>query len=225
MKIKCGPKHDQRFLNFELPYLPKLRNVYTKQLYLRTNNLIQGNSIGCLVSGGADSVLLYFLLIEENLSSGNKFIITPYTIARKGASAPAQNCINYIHDYFQLSRIKLNLIGNPNLPEVEQVESGITDILGRQVDYVYLGIMEDRPEHYQNYLNLKFIETQHRKYPLLNLQKSHIVDLYLKKKLLSLFKLTTSCNKGLWPACGQCNGCEALRWGINEIGILEDLKS
>lgn len=223
MRIECGPIHDRRILDFNLPYLPFFKNTGIKKVWLKTNNIIEGNKLGCMVSGGVDSVLMYYLLIEENISTGMKYEITPYTILRRGARNPATNTINWIHKHFNLPSIELNIVGNPYLPEIEQIESGIKDILGKSADYVYIGIMEDRPEHYVNAYNITFRETFHRRYPLLNLQKSHIIDLYSQKNLFDLLKLTTSCNKGQWPACLKCNGCEARFWALDQMGLSNDI--
>lgn len=216
MKLECGPHNDRRIFSLELPTIPTFPYEHIRKLWIRSNNLIQGNKIGCLVSGGADSALLYFLMLEENINTGNRFEIIPYTILRIGAKIPAQNVINWIHKFYNIPQIKLNIIGNPGLPEMQQVNSGIFEILGSKVDYVYLGIIADRPEHYINWDNVKFEETVQRKYPFLNLEKSHIIDLYYKKNLKELLDLTRSCNIGEEP-CGHCNGCIARSWGIEQI--------
>jgi hypothetical protein len=219
MLIECGPSHDRRTLNFSLPFEPKFYSDKTRKLWLRINGLKEGNKIGCFVSGGADSALLYYLLIEENINTGNQFEIIPYTILRIGAREPAQNTIDWVHDNYHMPRIPLNVVGDPNLEEIHQVESGVKDVLGITVDYLYLGIIDDRPEHYVNWFKAKFNETVQRKYPFLNLEKSHIIDLYHQKNLFDLLKVTTSCNTGSIPACGTCNGCEARSWAFQELGL------
>jgi len=224
MKIECGPKHDLRIFELNLPNFPYIDKPWLEKLWMKTNNFIKGNKIGCLVSGGADSALLYFLMLEENRKTGNKYEIIPYTILRIGAKKPAQNVINWIHKFYNIPEIQLNIIGDPDLPEIQQVNSGIFEILGSKVDYVYLGIIADRPEHYINWDNVKFEETVQRKYPFLNLEKSHIIDLYYKKKLKELFDLTRSCNIGEDEPCGHCNGCMARIWGIEQIQQDRDIK-
>jgi hypothetical protein len=219
MKIQVGPKHDRRFLNFILPQIPNFSNPILKKLYFKTNNvLINGDKIGCLVSGGIDSAILYFLLIEENINTGNKFQITPYTILRIGAETPARNVINWIHQYYGLPKTDLNIVGDPTLPQIEQVDSGFSQILGKEVDFIYMGIIADRPEHYVNWFKYEFKETFYFRYPLLHLEKSHVIDLFVQKNVLDLIRLTTSCNDGQL-ACGTCNGCTARRWGFEQLNI------
>lgn len=221
MKFECGPHDDRRIFSLELPIIRTFPYEHIRKLWLRSNNLIQGNKIGCLVSGGADSALLYFLLIEENINTGNRYEIIPYTILRIGAKIPAQNTLDWIHDYYNMPRIPLNIVGDPTLEEIHQVESGAKDVLGISVDYLYLGFIDDRPEHYINWFKTSFKETFQRRYPFLNLEKSHIIDLYYKKNLFDLLKVTTSCNTGSVPACGTCNGCIARIWGIEQMELFD----
>lgn len=160
------------------------------------------------------------MLLKENLLTGNKFKIIPYTILRKeGSKYHAQKVINYIQRCFNLFETELNVVGDNTLPEIQQVESGIKDILHKTVDYVYLGIIESRPEHSQGWWRFKFTETFHRKYPLLNLQKSHVMDLYSQNNLMDLLNLTHSCAVNEVDPCGKCNGCKERQWGAEQLKI------
>jgi len=220
MDITCGPINDQRKFKLELPFVPNTTQPL-HFLYKKTHKLINNDTIGVLISGGIDSAILYYTLLKENLESGNKFKIIPYTILRKeGSRYYAKNVINYIHKQFNLPEINLNIIGDNTLPEIKQVESGIADILYKQVDYVYLGLIENRKEHLVGWHRFKFTETFHLRYPLLNLQKSHVIDLYVKLNQLNLLKLTYSCAINEIDACGTCNGCLERSWGLNQLNLI-----
>lgn len=220
MLIQCGPLHDRRIMNFYLPSEPKFVNDKIRNLWLKINKLKQGNRIGCLVSGGMDSALLYYCLLKENIETGNKFIITPYTIMRKnGSKIYALPLINYIRSLFNLEPISLNIIGDVGLNEIQQVESGIKDVLHVKEDYVYLGIITERPEHSVGWFRATFKETTHRKYPFLNLEKSHIVDLILQLGLEQIFRLSHTCAIEEITPCGNCNGCNERAWGFRELGL------
>lgn len=221
MLINCGPIIDRRIFKLELPFLPQtVRNApYLKKFFFTSNKLNNNDTIGILVSGGVDSVLLYYLLLKENFDTGNQFKITPYTILRKdGSSHYAKTAINYIHQKFKLPSINLNVIGNVAITEDRQVESGIMDILHKKEEYVYVGLIEARDEHLIDWPKHKFVETFHRRYPLLNLQKSHVVDLYIQHNLIDLLKLTYSCVDKDGP-CGVCNGCRERIWGLTQMGL------
>lgn len=219
MIVECGPINDRRILVLELPKIPNFPNETMSALWKRYTN-IQSNKIGVLVSGGLDSALLYFLLIKENLSTGSKFSIVPYTILRaNGSEYYAQKVIGFIHEYFNIPAINLNYIGNIGLPEINQVESGISDILAVKVDYVYLGMIELREEHTKGIKVSKFNETPTRKYPFLRLQKSHIIDLVIQNNVLDIISITYSCDMpGIVP-CGNCNGCNERTWGLTQNGL------
>lgn len=217
MIINCGPTHDIRTMQLELPSLPYLENKTFKNLYRKLNGLNKENEIGVLFSGGADSALLYFLLLEEHYTVSSSFRITPYTIMREGSKIHAQRVINWIHRYYRLDDVALNVVGDHSLPDHQQVESGVREILSNKADFVYLGIIESRPEHSYGWWRHKFKETLQRKYPLLNLQKSHIIDLYYQKNLTDLLAITFSCNLSQHEPCNQCNGCLERNWGMNEV--------
>lgn len=222
MKITCGPNYDRRILEFELPVIPAFKNIITKNLFYKTNEINGNNNIGVLVSGGIDSALLYFLILEENNNTGSKFNIIPYTILRIGASNPALAVINWIHNYYKLPLTDLNVVGDPLLPEIDQVQSAIDQLLKNNVDFLYVGVMEDRPEHYVNSYNVKFKDSYRIRYPLLTLQKSHIIDLYIQKNITELIRLTSSCNVGHFRdtmPCGVCNGCKAKQWALGQMNL------
>lgn len=220
MLIDCGPIYDRRQMRLTLPSIPDIENPLLKNLYQRVNKLVEGNEIGILVSGGIDSAILYFLLIEENISTGNHFNIIPYTMMRKeGSRYYAKDVINWIHRYYNINEIELNIVGDNTLPELQQVESAIKEILHIVVDFVYLGIIESRPEHSVNWTRPYFKETFHRKYPLLNLQKSHVINLYLQRNIQELLDITYSCAINEQHACGYCNGCNERTWGLIENNL------
>lgn len=223
MLINCGPKHDIRTLDLQLPFLQKFANPSVKHLYRKLHGLNKENEIGILFSGGADSSLLYFLLLEEHLTTQSPYKFTPYTILREGSRIHARGILNWIHRYYGLEEIDLNVVGNNTLPNHQQVESGVREILLDKADFIYLGIIESRPEHSQGWWRHKFEETFQRKYPFLNLQKSHIIDLYYKKGLIDLLSITFSCNLNQDLPCNKCNGCLERQWGINEIMSMKNL--
>lgn len=222
MRIICGPTHDRRIFQFELPLIPEFKNNITMNLFYRNREINGNNNIGVLVSGGIDSALLYFLILEENITAGLRYNIIPYTILRIGASKPALAVLNWIHNYYKLPLTDLNVVGDPLLPEIDQVQSAIDRLLKNNVDFLYVGVMEDRPEHYVNSYDVKFKDSYRLRYPLLNLQKSHIIDLYIQKNITELIRLTSSCNVGefrdIMP-CGVCNGCQAKQWALGQMNF------
>jgi len=220
MIVECGPSHDRRSLSLVLPSIPKFDSELTRNLYRKLNKMVSGNEIGILISGGLDSAILYFLLIKENIETGEKFNITPFTMIRKeGSRYYAKGVINWINDYYGLPKVELNIVGDNTLAEIQQVESAVKEVLHRKIDFMYLGIIESRPEHSINWTRYTFKETFNRKYPFLNLQKSHVIDLYIKFNLFELLKITHSCAINEQIKCGYCNGCNEREWGFSQLGL------
>lgn len=220
MILECGPSNDQRLVNINLPVIPTFQQPYIEKLFRKSHDIKNENEIAVLVSGGMDSAILYFLLIQENINTGNKFNLTPFTMMRKeGSRYYAKNVINWIHRFYGISEIELNLVGDNTLPEIQQVESAIAEIFSKQISFVYIGIIEARPEHSINWFRAKFKETVNRKYPFLNLQKSHVVDLYIRHNLFELLDITYSCAINERIACGHCNGCNERKWGLQIMNV------
>lgn len=215
-----GPRWDQRTFNMSLPTYAKLNSAAVKKLYLKTHGLHENNNIGVLVSGGLDSAILYYLLTKLNIENNNIFNIVPYTILRReGSRKYALPIINYVQKKFNLPITDLNVVGDNTLPEIRQVDSGINDVFDKGSDFIYVGIISARDEHRINWPKYKFAETTRKKYPLLNLEKSHVVDLYIQYNLLDLLEMTYSCAVDELNACGSCNGCNERNWGLKEMGL------
>lgn len=217
MQLTCGPNYDLRQFTLELPKYPSLSPRVEKS-YLRNLGLRKNYNIGVLVSGGIDSAVLYYLLLDQHTKQGSKFSITPYTILRKeGSKFYAKGVINHIHNIFNLPNIELNVVGDPEQPELAQVNTGVRDILEHN-DFVYLGIIESKPEHSLNWIRPTFTETDRIRYPFLKLQKSHVIDILYKYNLEVLLELTHSCAVDERTPCGHCNGCREREWGISQLG-------
>lgn len=216
----CGPSYDKRLFNLSLPPQVKLPNRFYQKLFLKNNDLLESNNIAVLVSGGIDSALLYFLLHISNIENNTKWNIVGYTVDRKdGSKYFALKVMNWIHNYFSLNEPCIRIVGNNMLPANEQVESGINDVLINQCNYAYIGVIDVRPEHAINIKIPKVKETNKIKYPFVNLQKSHIIDLYSQYSILDLIPQTHSCNINKLDECGYCNGCKEREWGLKEMGL------
>lgn len=224
ISITCGPEWDRREFAMSLPVYPTFNSTTLKKIYLNTHGLQENRNIGILVSGGIDSALLYFLLTKLNIENNNFFNITPYTILRKeGSKNYALPVINYIQKKFSLPITELNVVGDNTLPEIKQVDSGLKDIFDKGTDFVYIGIISVRDEHRLNTPKFYFPQTIKKIYPLLNLEKSHVIDLYIQYNLLDLLEMTYSCAIDEINACGSCNGCNERIWGLSQMELETNL--
>jgi hypothetical protein len=198
MIIKCG--NDNRVITIELPE--------------------KKETLGVLVSGGLDSAILYFLIVQENIRLGNLHDIIPFTVARKeGSIYFAGPVVEHIHKYFNICVPHLQ-VGDNTLNETRQVTSGLKDAQDMGCSKVYLGVIIQQPEHMLGWDHPKLKEAERFKLPFINADKSHIVDLIFKSNQESLFHITHSCDHEL-GRCGSCNGCRERAWGFKKVNKID----
>ena len=198
MIIECGPAHDLRTLNIELP---------AKQ------------RIGVMVSGGIDSTLLYYLLQYLKKTQKTNHVIRPFMVPRKeGSTIFAKPMVNHVHGLLDLPPSYPTIVGNNIVEESKQVESGIIKaVTFAKIEIIYIGALYIRPEHLIGLERPITIETDIIKFPLLHLEKSHVIDLYYKLGIENILQYTHSCIKNEETPCGICHGCAERIWGFNEL--------
>jgi hypothetical protein len=205
MIIECGPDNDRRILNLSLPKYHKIQPW--------------NKNSGVLVSGGIDSALLYYLLLKQNQEQGNTHNIKAYTILRKeGSRQYALPVINHINSLFNLPEQELITVGDNTLDEPIQVSSGMVEITHKKLSHVvYVGAIDTLDIHLVGWHRIPVRESDRFKYPLMNLNKSHIIDLVYQLGQQHLFKLTHSCIYET-GRCNICNGCNERQWGFDQLG-------
>ena len=202
MKLECGPVSDRRIINLVLPTIK--------------------SNIGIFVSGGLDSAILYYLLMNENQQMNNLHNIVPLTVLRKeGSKNFAKLVVAHIRHIFNLTYIDPIYLGDNTLPEHEQVKSGVKDAKDLGFDIVFTGLIEQLPQHMIGWFPIEYQENEFFKAPFKNLNKSHIVDLCLQSDQQALFYITHSCATWEMSRCNLCNGCTERRWGFEQLGFLD----
>ena len=198
MKIQCGPDRDIRTLDLVLPSVSK---------------------IGVLVSGGIDSVLLYYLLLYCKYKNNSSHKIQPIIIQRPADQHVAKLMVNKVNELFQYDLPPMRL-GNLSLPAHQQVESAVRQAFTiLYFEYLYLGIIEVQPQHAVGITIIEVPKILGIEYPLKSLTKRHIIDLYFKMGIQDLLQYTNSCDQQsieLQP-CGVCNGCRERDWGLEVL--------
>jgi hypothetical protein len=199
--IICGPVDDNRIINIELSSIPE--------------------TIGVFVSGGLDSAILYYLIIEENLKLGNIHTILPLTVARKeGSKYFSRAVVDYVHQYFNLPKANILNVGDNTVYEPYQVTTGINDAVNIGCDKVFLGLITQLPEHTVGWVRPSFRETPFFRAPFLHAKKSHIVDIISKVNQEGIFYITHSCDYEL-GRCNVCNGCNERSWGFETMNLVD----
>jgi len=151
VKIECGPAHDRRIFELELP---------------------QSKRIGVMVSGGMDSALLYYILLYLKREQNTDHYIRPFAVMRKeGSKYHAKPIVSKIASYFEINGEFPTIVGDTALPEQKQVESGVKQAIDLvRMDVVYVGVISNREEHLIGYDKLSYTETDKLKYPFMNLE-------------------------------------------------------
>jgi diphthamide synthase (EF-2-diphthine--ammonia ligase) len=202
MILICGPKTDQRTLKLELPTDPL--------------------KIAIFISGGIDSALLYYLLLEENSRMGNIHNIVPVTVLRKeGSKYFAKPVVAHVRSMFGLSYVDPIVVGNNTLPEEQQVKSGVHEVFKLKFDRAYTGLIEQLPQHMIGWQPIPYSETVEFKAPLSKLNKSHIIDLCAQLNLENLFYITHSCSAQEIGRCNNCNGCNERSWAFEQLNLTD----
>lgn len=199
MVITCGPNDDKRQIKLVLPTDP--------------------TQIGVMVSGGIDSALLLYMLYAENIVNGNKHDIRVYTVARKeGAKYFACPVVEQIQRSLGIPLQKPFMVGDTSVYEPMQVTTGMVQAVRHGCNEVYLGVIEQQPEHLLGWKKIQVTPDRIFKYPLMHVTKSHIIDAIRFLKQQSLFHITHSCDSET-GRCGRCNGCRERAWGFSMIGV------
>jgi Queuosine biosynthesis protein QueC len=202
MIITCGPEADRRTLNLILPNERK--------------------KIAVLISGGIDSAILYYLMLEENKNLGYRHEIVPVTIPRtEGSEYFGKLVVASMNQKFNLIKRDAIIVGNASLPDDKQVRSGVLGAYELGFDLVYGGVIEQQPEHMVGWTPPESRETKRFKTPLKDLNKIHIIDLVIQCKQEDLFCITHTCNKFKVGRCHKCNGCNERAWGFSQLGLTD----
>jgi hypothetical protein len=177
--------------------------------------------IGVMLSGGADSAILLFLLAK--FFSHKKLI--PLTVPRyDGAYLYAPSIVEHINQTLHLDISKPLKLGDPDLPHYEQAQSGI-DIAFKYniVDYVFWGTQSTPPPDLVQlsglYPNRRINKDLERvSTPFFDLYKSHTLELYFQFDQIELLKLTHSCTEKQIGRCNQCFQCDERSWAFKCLG-------
>lgn len=200
MVYETGSNSDLRTLTISLPEQP--------------------SKIGIFVSGGIDSALLYYLLNLEN--KNKKHTIVPLSIMRKeGSKYFSHLVVAHINETLELPMSKPIIVGKPNLPEDQQVKSGVVEAFQQGFDYIYVGVIEQLDIHMVGWQAIPAQETEKFKTPFSKLNKSHIIDLVHRLGQDSLFNITHSCSTYELGRCKSCNGCNERKWAFDQLNLTD----
>jgi 7-cyano-7-deazaguanine synthase in queuosine biosynthesis len=199
---------------------------------------IPDGDLAVVVSGGADSALLLYLLLKYSSGTVHAFTCAPNTTGRITAqisSRVIEKCIeltsnNKVTHYTWYTDYQTHdLLFEPILKFVNDEKkatalySGVTANPPADVtsNFEVLTLPQDAVRN-PNIKRPTFYPTFNSYTPFTNIDKQKIADIYNKFGLIdSLYPVTRSCEKGqelplMFGHCGKCWWCQEREWGFSK---------
>ena len=177
--------------------------------------------IGVMLSGGADSALLLYMIAKEQFLHNTDHDIIPLTIARSdGAILYSPGIVDYINNFFGMNIPQPVQIGKPDLPHKDVVRLGVVAAFAKhKLDYVYLGETQLPPDPVLGVYPVRSQQSPHQQVilPFVGLYKTHVIDMYYTLRQEELLKLTHSCTERTIWRCDECFNCSERAWAFNKL--------
>jgi hypothetical protein len=190
--------------------------------------LPQGNRIGVLVSGGADSAILLYILAKLNLENNSPCTLIPFTVPKTDGSRPfAEIVVGYVSHLLDVSLDAPIIVGDATLHHSKQVLSGRNQAIAEHnLDCIVYGSQQVPPrelididwEYPFRPDQIDYIEEK-AYCPFALLDKRHTLDLYRIFDRFDLLSLTHSCTMVANGRCYKCFNCIERDWALNCLGI------
>jgi hypothetical protein len=211
MNISAGPKGKELDVKIELPS--------------------KHRRIGVMVSGGADSAILLYLLALEKSLTGSSHDLIPITVPRTdGAWDYAGPIVSFINGLLGTSMPAPIMVGDPTLHHSQQTNSGEREARDKHgIEHIFYGSQKHppvpmpgeypgRPDriHYTN--NQGIVTTT---CPFAMLDKRHTMALFDMFQVWPLAAITHSCTEQTKGRCGKCYNCVERKWALDELGFTD----
>jgi hypothetical protein len=180
---------------------------------------------GIMLSGGLDSAILLYLLINQEPS----IKIQPFTIDKTdGASRYADPLIEHFNKKFSLSIPKTIYVGNPRAHHRSQSTTAVIDIFNNYpVDHLFIGINQNPPElnHLPGAPNRDKGSNDPRIiFPFVDFLKTDILKIMFEHRQEDLTYITHSCTEQSIGRCNQCWQCTERAWAFSSIKMVDNGK-
>lgn len=181
--------------------------------------------IGVMLSGGADSAILLYLLALERMTEGGDQELIPFTVARPdGAWDYVKPIVDKINQMLNTDIPDPIQVGDPTLHHSKQGRSGETEARRKyNIDHFYYGSQQHppvpMPGEYPN--RPTQIELPGTTIPFALVDKRHTLGLYEVVQAWPLIELTHSCTALTVGRCGECYNCKEREWALGDLGITD----
>jgi hypothetical protein len=205
MIVLAGPANDKRKIEIALPENKK--------------------RIGVMLSGGADSAILLYILALEQKLSGTDHELIPFTVARPdGAWNYVTPIVDKVNEILGIELPAPIQVGDPTLHHSQQGRSGELEARGKyQIDHFYYGSQQHPPVQMPGEYPARptKVELPGTTIPFALVDKRHTLDLYNVFDVWPLIELTHSCTAQTEGRCGACYNCTERAWAFTELGFTD----
>lgn len=201
MIILAGPENDKREIEISLPSDKK--------------------RIGVMLSGGADSaILLYVLALEKKLSDSDHELI-PFTVERPdGAWNYVKPIVDKINEILEVNLPDPVKVGDPTLHHSQQGRSGEREARAKHgIEHCFYGSQQHPPVPMPGEYPARptQVELPGTTIPFALVDKRHTLDLFNVFDVWPLIELTHSCTAQTEGRCGACYNCTERAWAFSEL--------
>ena len=205
MIIITGPEGNKREVEIKLPENKK--------------------RIGVMLSGGADSAILLYLLAMEQKMSNTDHELIPFTVARPdGAWDYVKPIVDKINSMLGITLPDPVQVGDATLHHSQQGRSGEKEARANYgIEHCFYGSQQHPPVPMPGEYPARpdKIELPGTTIPFALLDKSHTLGLYEVFQAWPLIELTHSCTAQTQGRCGECYNCKEREWAFDELDIVD----
>lgn len=188
------------------------------------------NSI--MLSGGLDSAILLYLLLEAYQKKSIIPKLQVFTIPKKDGSYLYVDAImDYFNQKFKIRMPNKIFVGNPEAHHSQQSRTAVLEILLKypEIDYIYFATNQN-PDRMFDYSNFKSGEYPDRvqksdhqkvKMPFIDMRKDQILKILIDNNQQELVNLTHSCTESVRGRCGICFQCCERQWAFDRLDELD----
>lgn len=205
MIVLAGPANDKRQIEVALPANKK--------------------RIGVMLSGGADSAILLYILALEQKLSGTDHELIPFTVARPdGAWSYVKPIVDKINEMLNIKLPDPTQVGDPTLHHSQQGRSGELQAKAEyNIEHFFYGSQAHPPAPMPGEYPARptQVELPGTTIPFALVDKRHTLDLFNVFDVWPLIELTHSCTAQTQGRCGACYNCTERAWAFTELGFTD----
>lgn len=186
--------------------------------------------LAILYSGGADSTLLYYLVITHVLKHKRSPAVDLLLIDRY--NKPLDKAIHLYNNIKEkisdtISSLKVITLPN-NIPGHLQVLT-LADQIKNDYDKILWAVnqypddVSIRPRSEYTVPFEKFRNHDKLKLPFIDYKKTDIIDTFMKLGINDILEQTHSCGEPVDQPCGECFNCRERRWAYEMLGLKPEL--